>query len=110
MQNNIVYPNFQKPKTKEEAFQFLRELTGQYWNSFSPVRPIKTAGIGLGGQAFLVKRIRGKEWSTALRLCYLCGQGILSPRELLMALGRQVVEKEDGCLDVKTSGDMRSNP
>ncbi|MDP2100119.1 MAG: hypothetical protein U1C51_04415 [Candidatus Izemoplasmatales bacterium] len=108
---NITYPSFEKPQTTDDAFKIAHELTGQFWSSFSPARNRTSSDKkGLGGQAFLAKRVAGREWFDSQKNCYLCGQGILTPRDLLISLGRNPLEK-GGFLDVEMkSGCTESDP
>lgn len=101
---NIVLPEFSRPKTKEAAYELAERLTGDYWPQFSPPRPAAGAPLGaLGGQAFLAKRVKGPEWRITQPLCWLCGQGVLTTSELIMALGRRTVMHSTGW-EEKVSG------
>jgi len=86
---NVVLPEFFKP-TKEESYEVAKRLTGDYWLQFSPLRSSpKSTGGYLGGQQFLALRVRGDEWELTQSLCWLCGQGVLTPNELITSLGRK---------------------
>ncbi len=99
-----------KTSTKERSLGIAKSLVGRYWNQFSPIRnsPKSTWGL-LGGHSFLGKRVKGPEWKISQSLCFLCGEGIITPEELIIALGRQPIIR-DNLLEEKVTGAMRSDP
>lgn len=109
---DAVLPEFYQPETKEAAYELAERLTGDYWPQFSPPRPSPAAPLGaVGGQAFLAKRIKGDEWKITQPLCWLCGQGVLSPTELINALGRRlVIHSTDYEEQIRTPNDADPTP
>lgn len=108
---NIDIPSFIKPATREEAFNIAEQLTGEAWNEFSSAREVPKATWDLlGGHAFLGKRVKGPEWYVSQSLCWLCGQGELTSKELIIALGRNPIMGPDGKLEEQVNGAVRSSP
>lgn len=108
--NNII-PVFTKPSTKIEALKIAEKLVGEAWDQFSSVRSVPGATWDLlGGHAFLGKRVKGPEWYISQSLCWLCGQGKLSSKELIIALGRNPKLCPDKTLEEQITGAVRSSP
>lgn len=105
-----AFPQLDRPMTREEALAQAERLTGAFWHTFSPPLPTPKSTWGLrGGQVFLGLRIKGNEYAIAQALCWLCGQRVITPRELIIALGRQPVESARG-LEERVSGKVQSSP
>lgn len=101
---DTVLPEFYRPKTMEESSAIAHRLTGDYWAQFSPPRPSSGSDRGyVGGQHFLALRCKGPRWYIVQPLCWLCGQGVLSPPELINALGRRLGPTSYGGYEEKIS-------
>lgn len=101
---NVVLPEFSKPKTLDESYAIVQRLTGDYWQQFSPPRPSNGSDGGyVGGQHFLALRSKGPRWTITQPLIWLCGQGVLSPPELINALGRRLGPTAYGGYEEKIS-------
>ena len=109
--DKLIFPHFNKPNTRDEAFSLAKQYTGKFWSDFSAPKsaPSSTWNL-LGGQAFLGKRVKGPEWYISQGLCWLCGRGVLTPTELITALGRNPKSGPDSKLEEKVTGAMRSSP
>lgn len=107
----ITYPPLSFPASKEEAFALAERLTGDAWNAFSSPRHASGYNWDLtGGQTFLALRIKGRESAIVQPLCVLCGQGVLTPEELIIALGRDPKKTADGKWEEKQGGACQSKP
>lgn len=98
---DVVLPEFYQPKTLEESYKIAQRLTGDYWQQFSLPRSSPTStGKHVGGQHFLALRAKGRPgattWAITQPLMWLCGQGVLTPPELINALGRRLVVHPTG--------------